>query len=199
MEDTLRLCEVAAREQRFHELARRPDADAPLLELAAEAHGLAEIALGVLERLLEPLHHAPADQRARELPPRIELTERLDALVRDAHRVVEPPQPTERVRDVLLRDRDRERVAHALADRERFLPEAEALLLGGDRRGDRRERRQRAPERWRQFRAERLTALFEWAKFSHHEPGPAMRDDAIDALVAVRDELRRSVDELVRA
>ena len=47
--------------------------------------------------------------------------------------------------------------------------------------------------------AERLTALFEWAKFSHHEPGPAMRDDAIDALVAVRDELRRSVDELVRA
>ena len=39
--------------------------------------------------------------------------------------------------------------------------------------------------------AEKLTALFEWAKFSHHEPGPAMRDEAIDALVAVRDELRR--------
>ncbi|HET7571335.1 MAG TPA: DUF4129 domain-containing protein [Gaiellaceae bacterium] len=36
----------------------------------------------------------------------------------------------------------------------------------------------------------RLTDLFEWAKFSHHEPEPAMRDDAIDALVAVRDELR---------
>jgi len=36
----------------------------------------------------------------------------------------------------------------------------------------------------------RLTALFEWAKFSHHEPEPAMRDEAIDALVAVRDELR---------
>jgi hypothetical protein len=36
----------------------------------------------------------------------------------------------------------------------------------------------------------RLTALFEWAKFSQHEPEPAMRDDAIDALVAVRDELR---------
>ena len=39
--------------------------------------------------------------------------------------------------------------------------------------------------------AERLTTLFEWAKFSQHEPGPEMRDDAIDALVAVRDELRR--------
>lgn len=38
--------------------------------------------------------------------------------------------------------------------------------------------------------ARRLTDLFEWAKFSHHEPEPQMRDDAIDALVAVRDELR---------
>jgi MFS family permease len=38
--------------------------------------------------------------------------------------------------------------------------------------------------------AERLTALFEWAKFSQHEPGPEMRDEAIAALVAVRDELR---------
>jgi len=37
----------------------------------------------------------------------------------------------------------------------------------------------------------RLTALFEWAKFSQHEPGPAMRDEAIEALAAVRDELRR--------
>jgi hypothetical protein len=37
--------------------------------------------------------------------------------------------------------------------------------------------------------AERLTALFEWAKFSQHEPRPEMRDEAIDALVAVRDEL----------
>ncbi len=36
----------------------------------------------------------------------------------------------------------------------------------------------------------RLTDLFEWAKFSQHEPEPQMRDDAIDALVAVRDELR---------
>jgi hypothetical protein len=37
--------------------------------------------------------------------------------------------------------------------------------------------------------AKRLTGLFEWAKFSHHEPEPAMRDEAIAALVAVRDEL----------
>jgi len=37
----------------------------------------------------------------------------------------------------------------------------------------------------------RLTALFEWAKFSQHEPGPEMRDEAIEALAAVRDELRR--------
>jgi len=36
----------------------------------------------------------------------------------------------------------------------------------------------------------RLTDLFLWAKFSHHEPEPAMRDDAVDALIAVRDELR---------
>ncbi|HVP75698.1 MAG TPA: DUF4129 domain-containing protein [Gaiellaceae bacterium] len=37
----------------------------------------------------------------------------------------------------------------------------------------------------------RLTALFEWAKFSQHEPGPEMRDEAIVALASVRDELRR--------
>jgi hypothetical protein len=36
----------------------------------------------------------------------------------------------------------------------------------------------------------RLTDLFEWAKFSQHHPEPAMRDEAIAALVAVRDELR---------
>jgi hypothetical protein len=42
--------------------------------------------------------------------------------------------------------------------------------------------------------AERLTSLFEWAKFSQHEPEPQMRDEAIDALVAVRDELRRTAD-----
>jgi Domain of unknown function (DUF4129) len=43
----------------------------------------------------------------------------------------------------------------------------------------------------------RLTDLFEWARFSHHAPEPSMRDDAVDALVAVRDELRAS--ELVPA
>ena len=40
----------------------------------------------------------------------------------------------------------------------------------------------------------RLTVLFEWAKFSHHEPEPEMRDEAIDALVAVRDELRHPIE-----
>jgi len=43
----------------------------------------------------------------------------------------------------------------------------------------------------------RLTDLFEWARFSQHEPEPSMRDDAVDALSAVRDELRAS--ELVPA
>ena len=38
----------------------------------------------------------------------------------------------------------------------------------------------------------RLTDLFEWARFSHHEPESSMRDDAVDALIAVRDELRAS-------
>ena len=38
----------------------------------------------------------------------------------------------------------------------------------------------------------RLTELFEWARFSQHEPEPAMRDEAVDALSAVRDELRAS-------
>jgi Domain of unknown function (DUF4129) len=42
-----------------------------------------------------------------------------------------------------------------------------------------------------------LTDLFEWARFSHHEPEPSMRDDAVEALVAVRDELRAS--ELIPA
>jgi Domain of unknown function (DUF4129) len=37
-----------------------------------------------------------------------------------------------------------------------------------------------------------LTDLFEWARFSQHEPEPSMRDDAVDALIAVRDELRAS-------
>jgi hypothetical protein len=43
----------------------------------------------------------------------------------------------------------------------------------------------------------RLTDLFEWAKFSHHEPMPEMRDEAIDALVALRDELRRPAEAAV--
>jgi len=37
--------------------------------------------------------------------------------------------------------------------------------------------------------ASRLTVLFERAKFSPHESSTAMRDEAIDALIAVRDEL----------
>jgi hypothetical protein len=38
----------------------------------------------------------------------------------------------------------------------------------------------------------RLTDLFQWARFSQHEPDPSMRDEAVDALIAVRDELRAS-------
>jgi len=37
---------------------------------------------------------------------------------------------------------------------------------------------------------QRLTRLFEWAKFSAHDVNPGMRDRAIQALVEVRDELR---------
>ncbi|MHB8469728.1 MAG: DUF4129 domain-containing protein [Gaiellaceae bacterium] len=44
--------------------------------------------------------------------------------------------------------------------------------------------------------ARRLTDLFEWAKFSQHEPDSGMRDEAIDALAAVRDELRAPQQEL---
>ena len=36
----------------------------------------------------------------------------------------------------------------------------------------------------------RLTALFERAKFSRHEIGPELKEEAIEALVAVREELR---------
>lgn len=36
----------------------------------------------------------------------------------------------------------------------------------------------------------RLTALFEWAKFSAHDVEPKMRDEAIGALLEVRDELQ---------
>lgn len=39
--------------------------------------------------------------------------------------------------------------------------------------------------------AERLAALFERAKFSQHEPAREMRDEAIAALLAVRDDLAR--------
>jgi hypothetical protein len=45
----------------------------------------------------------------------------------------------------------------------------------------------------------RLTVLFESAKFSQHEPELAMRDEAINALMAVRDELARPVEEAVTA
>ena len=37
---------------------------------------------------------------------------------------------------------------------------------------------------------ERLTALFTRAKFSHHDVDGAMKEEAIDALEQVRDELR---------
>jgi hypothetical protein len=39
----------------------------------------------------------------------------------------------------------------------------------------------------------RLTELFELARFSAHEPEPEMRDEAIRALTAVRDELRQTI------
>jgi hypothetical protein len=45
----------------------------------------------------------------------------------------------------------------------------------------------------------RLTDLFEWAKFSHHEPEAHMRDEAIEALVAVRDDLRRPAEDVLEA
>jgi hypothetical protein len=48
---------------------------------------------------------------------------------------------------------------------------------------------------------ERLTGLFQWAKFSAHEVEPKMRDEAVGALVEVRDELRanRLEEELRQA
>jgi Domain of unknown function (DUF4129) len=36
-----------------------------------------------------------------------------------------------------------------------------------------------------------LTSLYEYAKFSRHEIDGAMKDDAIDALIAIRDDLQR--------
>jgi hypothetical protein len=38
--------------------------------------------------------------------------------------------------------------------------------------------------------AGRLTALFTWARFSGHDVRPEMKNEAIDTLEAVRDELR---------
>ena len=48
---------------------------------------------------------------------------------------------------------------------------------------------------------QRLTALFEWAKFSAHDVEPNMREEAIGALVEVRDELHnnRIEDEIRHA
>lgn len=47
----------------------------------------------------------------------------------------------------------------------------------------------------------RLTALFQWAKFSDHAVDASMRNEAIEALTRVRDELKanRQEDELRRA
>jgi hypothetical protein len=47
--------------------------------------------------------------------------------------------------------------------------------------------------------ARRLTDLFQRAKFSNHEPAESMRDEAIDALMAVRDDLSRPASEPVAA
>jgi hypothetical protein len=38
--------------------------------------------------------------------------------------------------------------------------------------------------------ARRLTLLFERARFSQHDVGPEMKEDAIDALETVREDLR---------
>jgi hypothetical protein len=42
--------------------------------------------------------------------------------------------------------------------------------------------------------AGRLTGLFAWARFSGHDVRPAMKDEAIETLEAVRDELRAVVE-----
>jgi hypothetical protein len=41
--------------------------------------------------------------------------------------------------------------------------------------------------------ASRLTRLFEWARFSKHAVEPSMKEEAIEALEAVRDELMAPV------
>jgi hypothetical protein len=45
--------------------------------------------------------------------------------------------------------------------------------------------------------ASRLTDLFEWARFSRHEVRPAMRYEAVAALLALRDELRMRLSPAV--
>jgi hypothetical protein len=46
---------------------------------------------------------------------------------------------------------------------------------------------------------ERLSGLFQWAKFSAHDVDPKMRDEAIGALLEVRDELRANrLEEEIR-
>jgi hypothetical protein len=46
---------------------------------------------------------------------------------------------------------------------------------------------------------QRLTSLFQWAKFSAHDVDPKMRDEAIGALLEVRDELRANrLEEEIR-
>jgi hypothetical protein len=45
----------------------------------------------------------------------------------------------------------------------------------------------------------RLTGLYEVAKFSHHDVSPVMKDQAIDALVQIRDELRAAVQSASEA
>jgi hypothetical protein len=48
--------------------------------------------------------------------------------------------------------------------------------------------------------ARRLTHLFERAKFSQHSIDAAMKDEAIDAVVTLRDELRaETLEELAPA
>ena len=81
----------------------------------------------------------------------------------------------------------------APGDRRRLRADgAGARRQQGSRAGRRRRRSStssaRAAASWRRAApaASRLTDLFEWAKFSQHEPEPEMRDEAIDALVAVR-------------
>jgi uncharacterized protein DUF4129 len=44
--------------------------------------------------------------------------------------------------------------------------------------------------RVRESAARTLTQLFEYAKFSRHEISPAMKEDAIEALLAIRDDLQ---------